>query len=905
MLLFVAAAIAAGEDRPERVSDRHRLVQVAGASAPAMVYEREGRIKRLYGAVFASGASPQRSAAAFLDKNAQLFGVEAGDLRPVGPFPDGRHVQPILYDADTGGYRFTGVYYRQFVDDIPVFRSRITLLVRNEADYPLVLAASDLRNLAGFEPAPGRTRRDAGAGIASAQVIAPELVNFTDPQLVVWAGVDDLPDLPTLAHTFLGDNGYRPGDPAPEKYLFVTDAVTGEILYVENMILNADVEGNVSALASPDYRADDCVDELVLPMPYARVSIGATVAYADEFGDFVIPNDGDDPVDVTSTVRGRWFRVNNQGGEEASITLYDVIPPGPADFLHNESNSEFTTAEVNAYIQANIARDNALAANPEYPVIGNQQDWPVNVNIADTCNAYYDYSSINFFRDGGGCNNTGFGDVVHHEYGHHLVASGGSGQGAYGEGMSDVCGFLITGRSQLAIGFQSCNSGIRDADNTLQYPCDGQIHYCGQLLSGCVWDTQEELKITEPDDWYQIIRGLAINSILLHSGDSITPEITIDFLVLDDDDETIYNGTPHYEEIAAGFGAHNMDAPDLVFLGFEFPNGLPNMIAPDGGTTVRVLVNSVTGEPEPGSGLLHVDDGSGWASFEMTEVEPNVYDAVFPAVDCAAQVDFYFTAETTEGQMQYWPGDAPAETFSAISAYGLETLFADDFNEDLGWAVSGSVTDGPWERGIPITNCDRGNPQEDADGSDWCYLTDNSSADNCNSDVDGGTTILTSPIMDASAGSALISYYRWYSNTQGNDPMNDVLEVEVSDDGGSTWTPLETVGPAGPEVDGGWFYREFLIDDFVEPTDQFRIRFKASDLNDGSVVEAAVDGIELKRIDCEGGLPEDINGDGAVNTEDLLLLLGAWGPCPGCPEDINGDDEVNTADLLLLLAAWG
>jgi subtilisin family serine protease len=55
----------------------------------------------------------------------------------------------------------------------------------------------------------------------------------------------------------------------------------------------------------------------------------------------------------------------------------------------------------------------------------------------------------------------------------------------------------------------------------------------------------------------------------------------------------------------------------------------------------------------------------------------------------------------------------------------------------------------------------------------------------------------------------------------------------------------------------------------------------------------------------QGGIPGDIDGDGDVDTADLLALLAAWGECEGCPEDINGDGVVNTADLLILLGNWG
>ena len=51
----------------------------------------------------------------------------------------------------------------------------------------------------------------------------------------------------------------------------------------------------------------------------------------------------------------------------------------------------------------------------------------------------------------------------------------------------------------------------------------------------------------------------------------------------------------------------------------------------------------------------------------------------------------------------------------------------------------------------------------------------------------------------------------------------------------------------------------------------------------------------------------DIDGNGAVNTTDLLVLLAAWGEyeddCVLADLDFSG--EVNTADLLTLLANWG
>jgi len=49
----------------------------------------------------------------------------------------------------------------------------------------------------------------------------------------------------------------------------------------------------------------------------------------------------------------------------------------------------------------------------------------------------------------------------------------------------------------------------------------------------------------------------------------------------------------------------------------------------------------------------------------------------------------------------------------------------------------------------------------------------------------------------------------------------------------------------------------------------------------------------------------DLDGNGLVNTADLLGLLSQWGPCEDCSGDLDGDGSVGTSDLLQLLADWG
>ena len=49
----------------------------------------------------------------------------------------------------------------------------------------------------------------------------------------------------------------------------------------------------------------------------------------------------------------------------------------------------------------------------------------------------------------------------------------------------------------------------------------------------------------------------------------------------------------------------------------------------------------------------------------------------------------------------------------------------------------------------------------------------------------------------------------------------------------------------------------------------------------------------------------DVDGDGSVNTEDLLAIISAWGTCDTCQEDLDGDDIVGVSDVLTVISHWG
>ncbi|MDP6539755.1 MAG: S8 family serine peptidase [Planctomycetota bacterium] len=359
------------------------------------------------------------------------------------------------------------------------------------------------------------------------------------------------------------------------------------------------------------------------------------------------------------------------------------------------------------------------------------------------------------------------------------------------------------------------------------------------------------------------------------------------------------------EDNVYGFGRINsyqsadLATPPLII---SFPGGIPEYVEPSGTTTLTVNTADGLDSAVPGSGVLHVSVAGQPTQVPLTDTAPGVHEGNFPATACGSQLDWYVSFALTGGGSHTSPGGAPAQTYASVSGFPA-IVASDDLESDSGWTggVAGDdATTGVWTRVDPIGT--QAQPEDDhtpAPGSQ-CWVTGQGSngGSNGENDVDGGSTTLLTPVYDLSGlTDPTVSYWRWYSNSSGASPNNDVFVIGASDDGGASWTTVETVGPDGAEVDGGWIQHAFLVSDFVTPSAQVRLRFVASDLGFGSIVEAAVDDLVISDLACDdcgannycisepnsSGSAGEISATGSFVVGDNDLHLSAFGVAPSQP----------------------
>ena len=545
--------------------------------------------------VMATGKTPEEAAESFRQKSAAEFGVATDELAPAringsatlknAPTVHADGVG-LMYDRITGKPKFRLYSYEQQRSGVPVFRAGLRTLVREDGENAVVWASADLRPMGNFVSAvrlPARSvdlAKSLGAlkaqGDASGQPLPTALGKVSRPTPTIFAGIGDQDAAPRMAVRYTAQAADGPG-----KWTFVADAETGDILHLESNV-HFDVSGTVKGKVITGAESAECGVFGTVPLPYATIASSYPDVVADKAGAFTIKQTGTTPFALASSVSGKYFQIDDGGGSDYIRTW--VTPPAPVNFLHQDTTvpPERVLAQLNAYKAANELRDQLLSYVPQYPVISSQTNLRLNVNVADSqsCDrfgrAWYDgdsdVHSLSFCPRDETHANAAFRSIVHHEYGHHIVNSAGSGQIEYGEGMADTIAMLFAKDPRIGVGYNlnQCSSPLRMANRQCKYDavqcsdCGNTAYDCGSVLSGTVWDIWQQLDQTQPTTSADIIRKLVFSSVLLHSGTHIDSSIAIDMLTLDDNDALLENGTPHYSAICAGFTAHGMTCPPIV-----------------------------------------------------------------------------------------------------------------------------------------------------------------------------------------------------------------------------------------------------------------------------------------------------------------------------------------------------
>ncbi|MEZ6244080.1 MAG: choice-of-anchor B family protein [Phycisphaerales bacterium] len=384
-------------------------------------------------------------------------------------------------------------------------------------------------------------------------------------------------------------------------------------------------------------------------------------------------------------------------------------------------------------------------------------------------------------------------------------------------------------------------------------------------------------------------------------------------------DNTGFNGTwSNYPFFPSGNAIISDINRGLFVVGIEalgprlrihLVDGAPEILPSTGGQSLEISVEEIDLSVNPDQVTLNIITPAGQVSIPGVPTgSPGGFTFTTPPLNCGDEANFWFSVRADNGHLFTLPSGYPDIVFKAPVADSVAVNFDDDFETNQGWSVSGNATDGQWTRGVPVGGGDRGDPPNDYDGSGQCYLTDNVDG---NSDVDNGSTILTSPAMDAGSGEgkAYLSYATWFSNTAGSGAGEDTMVVEISNNNGGSWQPLETIGPSGVEASGGWYAKSWVLNDlFATPSDQVRVRFTANDLGTGSVVEAGVDAVQVRVYECAevNPCPADLAEPfGQLDFSDIIAFLEAFSAQEAAADLAEPFGQWDFSDVIAYLAAFG
>jgi MYXO-CTERM domain-containing protein len=341
------------------------------------------------------------------------------------------------------------------------------------------------------------------------------------------------------------------------RYLAYADVTTGEIVAVRQLNTYAS-NGRVLYDTVDRYPARGRISR---PASRAHVTVNGVSQTTSLDGSLSWTGGA---VEVVTGVIGDLVTVYNKATGNAAASAIHPLSPGGA-LVWNASASAEDEAQLNTYVTTMIAKEYVRDhVDPNMPTLDDQM--LVNVNIGQSCNAFFDGKSINFFQSSTQCENTGLlEDVVYHEYGHRLhtaeiIPGVGDFDGSVSEGASDFLAASITGDPGMGRGFFFSDAPLRDLDppdSEWMWPRDiGEIHRTGQIYGGIFWDLRKALIAKHGE-----AQGVAVvNKLYLATlRRSINiPSSLVEALAADDDDGNLANGSPNECEIREAFGRHGL-----------------------------------------------------------------------------------------------------------------------------------------------------------------------------------------------------------------------------------------------------------------------------------------------------------------------------------------------------------
>jgi len=693
----------------------------------------------------------------------------------------------------------------------------------------------------GMEPsAPEITARAAIDSVLASLTRTTHDLTASEPTL---AYLDDEAGVGRLVWRFELRNGRLEEPFAMEYFVHAREGL--EILRTNDLIVY-EHRGDVTAKAISGATYDPPVNILMNDARVTYTSGGSGSAYTDLNGDFVFPS-GTGTATIRSRMDGRWANANNTAGSDVEQS----ITAGAGDnfhFLLNQTPTEFVTAETTGFLWATAAH------NWSHAYMGNnglEFELPVNVNINSTCNAYWDGSSINFYRAGGGCPNTAHdATVVVHEYGHGIDSGvGGIIDGGYSEGFGDAIAMAITDQYCAGIDFYGPGTCLRSGESVRMWPapeCGGEVHCVGEVYAQFTWQMTKNLKTALGQSAGRIKADELILLPAVANPTSI-PDAVFETFVADDDDGNLENGTPNFAAIAAAADARNLPRPDNPLIVqitlVDGPLGEVRDTVNDQWVTVNVTSSAA---PITTVLLRYRLNGAGnYTSVAMVATgNPDEYAASIPAQPCPTGVEYYVSAADGAGNIEQLPRGAPAGGVMKYAVARLTVSFFDNMeNGTNGWTHQQIQTQDDWMLGAPNQQGDNPYDPLSAWSGSNVWGNDLNPPGYQGNYANNVNNLLRSPTINCSDsfGTTLV-YRRWLSVEKG---IYDQATIEVN--GAVVWSNNANVD----HIDNTWVEHTVDISAIADGNANVQIVFRL--VSDGALTYGGwnIDDVEIRSAsDC-------------------------------------------------------